>query len=150
MAIGTNEYQLTQAHYHAPSEHLIDGRRYSAEVHMVHENNQGDLAVIALLLESGAPNEFVDELLRSAESADLPFGRLTSLNSRLLARTGTGYFRYVGSTTTPPCLEPVQWFVWAAPRTVSWNQIEALNAATRGPNNRAIQPHYGRTITWVA
>ena len=34
----TDVYQLVQFHFHAPSEHTINGARYDAELHPVHTN----------------------------------------------------------------------------------------------------------------
>lgn len=32
------ELELLQFHFHAPSEHAMDGKRYAMEVHLVHKN----------------------------------------------------------------------------------------------------------------
>lgn len=149
MVVGSDTFQLVQAHYHSPSEHLIDGRQFSAEIHLLHENDQSDLAVVARLLELGEPNSVIGSILTCADSEEVPDSAHTSLNSRVLRMNGAGYYYYVGSTTTPPCLEPVRWFVMAQPGTVSRDQVKVMNSATRGPNNREIQPLNGRTITRV-
>jgi len=31
-------YDLLQYHFHTPSEHALDGKRFSMEVHLVHKN----------------------------------------------------------------------------------------------------------------
>lgn len=36
--IGNMELELLQFHFHAPSEHAMDGRRYAMEAHLVHKN----------------------------------------------------------------------------------------------------------------
>src|SRR5207245_2286954 len=33
------EYKLVQFHFHSPSEHLIGGKHYAMEVHLVHKND---------------------------------------------------------------------------------------------------------------
>jgi carbonic anhydrase len=48
----TDIYQLVQFHFHAPSEHTINGVRYDAELHLVHTNAIGETAVIGVLLSS--------------------------------------------------------------------------------------------------
>ncbi len=142
-------FRLTTAHCHAPSEHLIDGRRFSAEMHLVHENDEDELAVVAVLLELGNTNPVIEGLLASADSAKDPYEVHPSLHSCFLIPSNRGHFRYVGSTTTPPCLEPVAWFVMAETVTVSEDQVIALQAASHGPNNRAVQPINGRTVRRV-
>lgn len=37
LTFGGNTYNLAQFHFHAPSEHLIDGKHSSLEVHFVHK-----------------------------------------------------------------------------------------------------------------
>ena len=46
-------YQLVQYHFHAPSEHTIDGERAPLEVHVVHKSADGKLAVVGSLVEEG-------------------------------------------------------------------------------------------------
>ena len=43
-------FELKQYHFHAPSENLIAGVSYPLEVHLVHADKDGNLAVVALSL----------------------------------------------------------------------------------------------------
>ena len=54
--IGKRRYQLLQYHFHAPSEHAVDGKRFPMEMHLVHRSATGDLAVVGVLIEEGAAN----------------------------------------------------------------------------------------------
>jgi len=47
-------YELTTAHFHVPSEHLVDGRSFAAELQLVHADDDGNLAVVGQLFETGA------------------------------------------------------------------------------------------------
>lgn len=149
IAVDGGLFQLIQAHYHAPSEHLIDGRQFPAEVHLLHRNHESDLAVVAVLLELGTANGVIDNLITGANSIRAPYEINPLLHSRFLKPDGRSYYRYVGSTTTPPCHEPVDWFVMADTATISKDQLSTLDSLTRGPNNRAIQPLNGRIIRRV-
>jgi carbonic anhydrase len=44
-------YRLRQMHWHAPSEHTINGRRYALELHMLHQSdaNNNKYAVVSQL-----------------------------------------------------------------------------------------------------
>jgi carbonic anhydrase len=44
-------YRLRQMHWHSPSEHAINGRRYALELHMLHQSDAGGnkYAVVAQL-----------------------------------------------------------------------------------------------------
>lgn len=50
-------YELLQLHFHAPSEHTIDGHRGPIEMHLVHRLSDDDLAVIGVILEPGDTNK---------------------------------------------------------------------------------------------
>ena len=45
--------ELVQFHAHAPSEHVVDGRHASGEVHFVHRADDGSLTVVGLLVQVG-------------------------------------------------------------------------------------------------
>jgi carbonic anhydrase len=49
-------YDVVQFHYHAPSEHTVDGESFPAELHIVHKNADGNLAVVGILLKEGTEN----------------------------------------------------------------------------------------------
>ncbi len=63
---------------------------------------------------------------------------------------GTGHYDYVGSLTTPPCTEQVQWVVQAVQVSVKQSQIDAFwNHIGAYPGNaRNLQPLNGRTIAF--
>ncbi|KAG0053553.1 hypothetical protein BGZ83_000906 [Gryganskiella cystojenkinii] len=47
----TKVYELTEIHFHTPSEHRINNRHADAELHLVHQNqDDGSLAIVAVLL----------------------------------------------------------------------------------------------------
>ncbi|KAF2571334.1 hypothetical protein F2Q70_00001569 [Brassica cretica] len=58
--INNVEYQLHQLHWHSPSEHTINGRRFALELHMVHESLNGSLAVVTVLYKIGRPDSFLN------------------------------------------------------------------------------------------
>ncbi|KAG5404073.1 hypothetical protein IGI04_010192 [Brassica rapa subsp. trilocularis] len=57
--INNIEYQLHQLHWHSPSEHTINGRRFALELHMVHESINGSMAVVTVLYKIGRPDSFL-------------------------------------------------------------------------------------------
>ena len=64
--LGGREYSLKSAHLHSPSEHLVDGHSFAAELHMVHADSGGNLAVVGLLFTLGAPSSVVQSILDAA------------------------------------------------------------------------------------
>src|SRR5262247_2378346 len=57
-----HRYQLVQFHFHKPSEESINGKRHDMVAHLVHQDADGRLAVVAVLLKSGAINPMVATL----------------------------------------------------------------------------------------
>ena len=54
-----DRYELEQYHFHAPSEHAINGRLADVEAHFVHHNAQGATAVVGILFrEAPIPTHF--------------------------------------------------------------------------------------------
>ena len=153
----TDIYQLLQFHFHAPSEHTINGTQYDAEVHIVHQNVLGQYAVVGVLLSQSAtaPSGIFDQILKTTP-ASVSTGTLDGvvLNANSLLPQDQDYFTYAGSLTTPPCTEGVRWFVMKTPVQVSPYVIQQLHMlAGQFPgyngyanNNRPVVPLNGRTI----
>jgi len=67
LQIGGDRYELVQYHFHAPSEHAVNGRRAAVEAHFVHMNAQGATAVVGVFYRRGPdPNAVLDRILLSA------------------------------------------------------------------------------------
>ncbi len=147
--IDGQSYELQGIHYHSPGEHEVEGERFAAELHLVHQDENGRLAVVGLLFRSGSPSASIQSILDAAphvgDTVDIEEGRLAA--SYVPDRRG--YFTYAGSLTTPPCTEGVRWIVMQSVDTVSQEQVDALQAITGGPNNRPVQPIGDRAISSV-
>ena len=141
------EYKFKMIHWHSPSEHTINGQRFPLELHLVHANEEGHLAVIGILYKIGSPDAFYDQLeeqLRELRNASRVSAGVVELKS-LQKRTGS-YFRYVGSLTTPPCTEHVIWSILGKVRELSAEQLELLTAPLPHKDNRPPQPLNGRSV----
>ena len=66
LSIGQRTFKLKSAHFHAPSEHFIDGTSFAAELHLVHANADGDLAVVGVLFTLGELSATVQAILDAA------------------------------------------------------------------------------------
>ena len=145
--LGGREFGLKSAHFHSPSEHLVDGKSFPAELHLVHADSSENLAVVGVLFELGDANPVAQSILDAAP----PLGESSDARIPLLATLppDLSYYRYDGSKTTPPCDEPVDWYVLRHTMTLSQDQVDGLLALTGGPNNRPIQPIGERVITLV-
>lgn len=144
--LGGKRFELKQFHFHRPSEERIDGRQFEMSVHLVHKDEQGNLAVVGLLLDRGAPHAAVQKVwnnLPLEKQEELPARTPLELNDLLPA--DRSYYTYMGSLTTPPCSEGVRWIVMRHPVSVSQEQID-LFARLYPMNARPIQQVAGRRI----
>ena len=146
LKVGQRNFGLKSAHLHSPSEHRIDGVSFAAELHLVHADAGGNLAVVALLFRLGDPSPVVQAVLDVAPTAGDAVSGAITLNSGIEATNELGYYHYNGSTTTPPCEEPVGWYVMRELKTVLPEQVDNLLALSGGPNNRPVQPTGNRVI----
>ena len=113
-------YKLVQFHFHTASEHRVKGRGFDMEMHLVHQSDDGANAVIGVFLKRGSSSGTLAPIFENLpddidvhHELDEPFNP-----ARFLPNSRTHY-RYVGSLTTPPCTEGVQWIVMTEPVTVS-------------------------------
>jgi carbonic anhydrase len=117
--VGDRKFALAQFHFHHPSEHLIDGRRFAMEAHFVH--TAGDsIAVVGVLMVPGKSNAVFNKILATMPKEEGPPVKADQAidPNRLLPGQRT-YYHYAGSLTTPPCSETVDWFVLTHPIEVS-------------------------------
>ncbi|KAL1214263.1 Alpha carbonic anhydrase 2 [Cardamine amara subsp. amara] len=152
IVINGSEYKLLQLHWHSPSEHTINGRRFALELHMVHENINGSMAVVTVLYKIGRPDSFLGLLenklsaITDQDEAEKNVGMIDPRNIKIGSRK---YYRYVGSLTTPPCTQNVTWTVVKKVRTASRNQVRLLRVAVHDDSNtnaRPVQPTNKRVV----
>jgi carbonic anhydrase len=148
MTLGGVVYPFAQFHFHAPSEHEINGMHYPVEVHFVHKTADGKIAVVGVFLKAGevananwAP--FVDKM--NSATSD-PEATKVEINWASLLPSNKQTIRYNGSLTTPGCSEGVKWNVFTHPVLLSQEQIDSFLEAYSG-NNRPVQPLRGRVVT---
>uniref|UniRef100_A0A8D0G6T4 carbonic anhydrase n=1 Tax=Sphenodon punctatus TaxID=8508 RepID=A0A8D0G6T4_SPHPU len=144
-------YTAVQLHFHWGSrghiggaEHLVDGRAFPAELHIVHYNSekypnvseakqQADgLAVLGVFLEVSPENPAYDNIFDNLEHVRYAGQKVSipSFNVHELLPIQLGhYFRYNGSLTTPPCFQSVLWTVFHRAVPVSTAQLERLQQA---------------------
>ena len=142
-------YELLQFHFHAPSEHTIEGRRFPLESHFVMGSEEGHLLVIGYVFEEGAANPDFEPVIEALPKGlgdsrraqgDFQVQDIKPLQER--------FYAYPGSLTTPPCSEGVRWLVSAEPLQMSAQQLAAFDAVLHD-NNRPIQPRHVRVVLLV-
>uniref|UniRef100_H2ZGZ4 Carbonic anhydrase n=1 Tax=Ciona savignyi TaxID=51511 RepID=H2ZGZ4_CIOSA len=172
-------YNLVQFHFHwgavdcRGSEHTINGRPYSAEAHLVHQNTKyasasealqhpDGMAVLGAFVEiTDTKNEAFDaivENLQNIQDGHTEAEVMGDIHPELLLPNEIGsYACYGGSLTTPPLSECVQWINFHEPITMSEhqiNQFRSLHSTKEGSephrplvdNYRPVQPINGRAV----
>jgi carbonic anhydrase len=136
--IAGTRYDLLQFHFHHPSEHSVDGERLAMELHFVHREAGGGLAVLGVFLVPGAENATLANIWAKVPSEEGEAELDGPIDLMPLLPKSRAYYRYAGSLTTPPCSETVLWTVFAEPIELSEAQIAAF-AALYPMNARPVQ-----------
>ena len=147
LIVGDKRYELTQFHFHRPSEEAIHGKTTDMVLHLMHQGSDGKVVGVAVMLKEGRANPTIDRLWKympqSAGKAHLIPD--VTIDPQNLVPTSTGYYRYEGSVTAPPCTEGVTWYVMKTPMEVSANEIAAFTKLY--PHDvRPVQPLNGRVV----
>lgn len=147
-----HNYKLVQFHAHwgkncsCGSEHIVNGKHYSAELHFVHWNSElypsarqaaiskDGLAVVAVFLEATDDQDCasLDSLSEISQMmSNVKYKGSTkpiekSLNILELIPQERSYWTYLGSLTTPPLWETVTWIIFEQPVRCKHEQIDAF------------------------
>jgi carbonic anhydrase len=117
------------------------------EMHLVHKNASGELAVVAVMFDKGAANTELEKLwVIMPEQAEQNATIRQDIDLNNLLPKDKTYWRFSGSLTTPPCSEGVTWIVLKHPLTVSTEQLAKFTHTLHHNNNRAIQSLHGRVV----
>lgn len=140
-------FKLYQIMFHHPSEERVNGRAYAMVAHLMHRDEDGQLAVVAVLLDPGQANALINKVwtylpLDTGDRVRMPAG-LLDLNE--LLPQDMRYYQFMGSLTTPPCTENVLWMVLKQPVQISPEQLR-LFSQLYPANARPVQPLNGRVV----
>lgn len=159
--LGERAFELIQFHFHTPSEHTFyGGAHFPVEMHLVHKDASGAIAVVGVMLVEGKRNpatfggRLLGQMLPREEGMIHEFDETVDAGELLPEQLAN--YRYRGSLTTPPCSEQVHWVVLRKPAEVSTNQLQELRQALNqlqfasgtGTNNRPTQPLNGRSVLY--
>ncbi len=144
--LASGEYQLVQFHFHTPSEEKVNGKRYPLVAHLVHKNDAGALAVVAVLFKLGHENGALKQVFAGlpAKAGD-KHALEGDFDPAAMLPAQRGYYAYMGSLTTPPCSEGVHWQVLRKEVEISKGQLAAFRKLY-AMNARPVQPLNGRSI----
>lgn len=127
-------FNFVQVHFHADSEHRINGESFPLEGHFLFQAPNGQLGVVGVLYQVGAFNPDFEQILNQYEQEK---GEGTFSVERLIPENKS-YYHYIGSLTTPPLTEGVEWYVMRHRLEVSEEQLLRF-IDLHGKNNRECQ-----------
>jgi carbonic anhydrase len=141
-------YNLKQFHFHTPSEHTVDGKHFPLEMHWVHQSADDSFGVIGLLFDEGKANENFAKIIEHMPSLPGESTHFTDVKLDLNVHVpkNISAYHYIGSFTTPPCTENVEWLMLRNKFTLSKEQIAAFSSRLKN-NNRPVQATNDRKIT---
>eukprot|EP00112_Aurelia_sp_Birch-Aquarium-sp1_P001461 Seg1158.4 transcript_id=Seg1158.4/GoldUCD/mRNA.D3Y31 product="Carbonic anhydrase 2" protein_id=Seg1158.4/GoldUCD/D3Y31 len=165
-------FKPLQVHFHwgsknsIGSEHTVNGKQFSAEMHFVHINtkysspeeavkHQDGLLVLGTFIKVGGRNRHLARMFKKIddieeEGAQKVLRRLSL--RKILPSNIQDFFHYDGSLTTPHCNQAVKWILFRNPITISSKQIEEIRNLEGGDgehisdNFRPTQPLNGRPV----
>jgi carbonic anhydrase len=152
LIVGDKRYELTQFHFHRPSEEEIHGKPSDMVIHLMHQSADGKVVGVAILLKAGGANATIQELWKympqtAGAEHEIPEVQINpaGLLPHNSAENAGPYYTYAGSQTAPPCTEGVTWFVLKTPMEISAQEIAAF--ARLYPHDvRPVQPLNGRVV----
>lgn len=145
--LGNDVFVLEQFHCHwgcsdgRGSEHTVDGKSFSGELHLVHWNKSkytsfaeaaakpDGLAVLGIFLDVGKYHPELDKIAQLLPFITHKGDRVTlreALDPSKLLPENKAYWTYLGSLTTPPFNESVIWIVFKNPVELSAEQLQAF------------------------
>jgi|LauGreDrversion4_2_1035121.scaffolds.fasta_scaffold352004_2 carbonic anhydrase len=120
-------------HFHAPSEHTINGKHFDLELHLVHKSpTSTQLSVVAIFFDRKKGGDYPNPFFESLNAKDLQGGKLTTTSQNLPLRKLTQdvkkdrVYNYQGSLTTPTCDEIVNWIILDDPQYISSEQLSVF------------------------
>ncbi|HEY8605488.1 MAG TPA: carbonic anhydrase family protein [Noviherbaspirillum sp.] len=139
-------YALEHFHFHRPAEEKIDGRGFEMVAHLVHRDDEGRMAVVAVLIENGSAHGLLQTVWNNLPlEKHMPVAPPALLDVGQILPQRREYYTYMGSITTPPCSEGVLWIVLKEPVQASARQI-GIFSRLYPMNARPVQPSSGRPI----
>ncbi len=147
MTVGEKKYNILQLHFHAASENSIDGKIYDMEMHFVHKRDDGALGVLGVMIEEGKKNDAMEKIWNKlpAKAGEEKLYNDIVINVANILPSSLRHYRFMGSLTTPPCSEGVNWHVLKEPIEMSSSQIKKFTSIYNG-NARPIQKQNSRII----
>ena len=145
MRFENKDFKLVQIHFHTPSEYTFNGKHFPMVGHIVHQADDGQLLVVAVMFQEGKDNPVIADIWKNAPKKANQNKAIKKVDVQKLVSDFNAYYRLEGSLTTPPCTEGVMWIIGKDPITASKKQMDTFTKII-GKNNRPVQKANGRAV----
>lgn len=147
LTVRGSTFHLQHLQFHHPAEVRIDDKTHAMAVHLLHRNEQGQMAMLVVPLKVGEAHPEIHKIwthmpLEVNDSVPLLAGLL---NPQALLPKDPHYYQFMGSLSAPPCTEGVLWLVMKQAVTISPEQLR-LFAQLFPMNARPLQSLNGRVV----
>jgi len=156
---GTSPATSLEMRLKMPSEHMVNGHQFAAELQVMHQNqktvldfDEEDQLITSFFFEVGEESKLLHQLMHSTGSPKKA-GDFHVVNTPVDLQWALGpvidgpYFSYNGSCTQT-CAEVAQWVLFENTMTLSMEQLVYFKTIFPNPgNNRPIQALNGRPVT---
>ena len=135
--ISGSPVDFKQIHFHTPSYHLIEGREYPVEFHVItvpqESGSNPAYLIISILFDIGEHNQFIGELLQKSadkgstvqqEQFNILLGGRAMVNKT--NDNLDGFYHYIGPLATEPYTNSVQWYIARRVFEISPEQLEII------------------------
>jgi carbonic anhydrase len=142
-------YTLKEFSFHMPAEHTVKGRNYAMELQLIHEDADGNPAIVSVFFQQQGGDALPLIPLWRLVRAMPPERRSVvglDINAANFLPKDRSYFSYTGSLTTPPCTENVRWILMRVPLTMSQQQVTQFQNYYAA-SARQVQPLNDRDVT---
>ncbi|MBL4640045.1 MAG: carbonic anhydrase family protein [Kordiimonadaceae bacterium] len=148
LLVGGKIFELESFTFHTPAEHTVAGKRMPMSIQFMHHAINGEKAIVEVFVKEGRTNIAGKELWEHLplERNQVMKSKKTLINARDLMPFEQSYYRYMGSMTTPPCSEGINWYVLKTPIEFSKEQIALVKGIVGGENARPTQSRNNRII----
>ena len=136
----TSNWTLAQFHFHAPSEHRINGETFDLEMHNVFVNDadSNQLLVVGVIYKENLDRKDNDDFLTALDMENLIANPTTEpidavpLKNFYEKLSKKAKYNYKGSLTTPLCTESVEWFIIEEIQEINSVQLERFTSKWGG------------------
>lgn len=138
---------LKKIFFHAPGEHKIRETDFDAEIQFLHQDDMGNVLVVAVFVHAGQRNPEFSKLLAHWSNKVVAEKSISDIDLTAFLPRRRQFYLYGGSKTVPPCNEGISWLLLEQTISLSSSQIDKWLDLFM-ISNRPLQPIGARDVMW--